>query len=243
MLTTVMYEWATLVDRKDKLQNIQSPESEYAKAAINALGRSMDSVIIDAALGTARTGEDGSSSQTLGNAQKVASVASAALARPNVQMLRKVKRLMDAAEAEGKRYIVHNASFLEALLSQTEITSADYNVVRALAQGELNSYMGFEFIRLELLGLASAYNADTFIYNTSTGLYDAGGTAISAAATAETAFCFCEGGLILGMTEGMVSRVSERDDKSYNPQVYVSRDFGAVRMEEAKVVQMYYAAG
>ena len=36
----------------------------------------------------------------------------------------------------------------------------------------------------------------------------------------------------------MVGRIDERADKGYDMQVYASMDFGAVRMEEAKVVEL-----
>lgn len=237
MVTTQMYEWATLVDRKDKLQNIHNPESEYSVAARNALGRSMDDVIIAAALGTARTGEDGSSSQTLGTGSKVVAVASSAIARMNVQALRKTKLLMDQQEVEGPRYFVHTAGALEALLGTTEVTSADFNTVRALVNGEVDTFLGFKFIHSERLPLASVYSS-AHVYNTTTGLYDAGGTALSGSATAISNFAFAGDGILLGMNEGMVAKVSERADKSYAPQVYCSMDFGGVRMEEAKVIEV-----
>lgn len=236
MVTTSMYEWATIVDRKDKLENIHNPENEYSIAARSAMGRSMDSVLIEAALGAAKAGEDGSSTVYLGNSQRVASVASTALAKMNIQALRKAKYIMDKNEVEGRRYMVINASQLEALLSTTEVTNADYNSVKALVQGELNSFLGFEFIRTELLPLATQATSESFAFDTATGLYSSGGTAITAAA--QSCLAFAEGSIILGMNEGMVARVSERDDLSYNPQVYTSMDIGAVRMEEAKVVEI-----
>ncbi len=240
MVTTSMYEWATLVDRKDKLQNIHNPENEYAVSARNALGRSLDDVIIAAGNGSARAGEDGSSSVSLPNAQKVAAVSAGVLDYANVQLLRKAKLIMDAAEVEGKRYLVHGAAFLESLLGRTEITSSDYNTVKALVNGELNTFLGFEFIHSERLPLAATYDANTFKFNTSTGLYDGSGTVLGA--TDKTALCFSSDALILGMNEGMVGRIDEREDKSYSTQVYASMDFGAVRMEEAKVVQLIVKA-
>jgi hypothetical protein len=122
-VTTITREWGTLVDRKDKVQQIHDPANEYSIAAQNALGRKMDQVIIQAAMGAARTGEDGSGTTNLGNAQKVTVVASSAIAYPNIQMLRKAKRLMDAAEVVGKRYICARCCSFEALLSDTTITT------------------------------------------------------------------------------------------------------------------------
>lgn len=242
MVTTITREWGTLVDRKDKVQNIHNPEGEYSVAAQNALGRKMDDVIIAGAFGYASTGEDGSSSTALGNAQKVTAVASSALAYANVQMLRKAKRIMDAAEVVGPRYIAHAADFLEELLAQTEVTSADYNTVKALVQGEVDTFLGFKFIHTERIDsvLATTYDTATYKFDTTTGLYSASGTALGG--TEKTALAFCGDGLILGKNPNMIARVSERDDKSFAMQVYASIDCGAVRMEEAKVVQLIYKA-
>lgn len=242
MVTSVTRNWATLVDRKDRVQNIHDPENEYAIAAQNALGRKMDSVIIDGMLGTARTGEDGSGTQTLGNAQKVASVASNAIARPNLDLLLNAKKLLDAAEAVGPRYIVHEAGFLQALLSVTTITSADYNSIKALVNGELDTFLGFKFIHSELVpALASSYDDDTFKYATDTGLYSAAGTAVGA--TDKCAVAFVGDGVILGKNPLAMAKIEERADKSYSMQVYAEMDFGATRMEEAKVVQLIYKTG
>lgn len=244
MVTSTTREWGTLVDRKDKVQNIHNPESEYSLAAENAMGRKMDQVIIAAAYTTARTSEDGSGTQTLGNAQKVASVAAGALDYANVQMLRKMKRVLDASEAVGQRYLVHSAAFLDYLLSHTEVTSSDYNTVKALAGGQLNSYLGFEFIHSEFVGanaLAASYDDDTFKYDTTTGLYNAAGTVVGA--TDETVLAFIGDGLLLGKNPNNISRVEERSDKGYSMQVYTAMDFGATRMEEFKVVQGIYKTG
>lgn len=235
MVTTSMYEWATLVDRKDKLQNIHSPENEYAVSARNALGRSMDDVLIDAALGTARTGEDGSSSTSMGNTNKVASVNGGVIAKLNVQAIRKAKLLLDAAEAEGPRYFAFSASSLENLLSQTEVTSADYNTVRALVAGELDTFLGFKFIHTERLILSSVYST-SWTFNSVTGQYVSGGSALGGTEVSNIAFV--GDSLVLGMNEGMVAKIEQRADKSYDWQVYCSEDFGAVRMEENKVVEV-----
>jgi hypothetical protein len=243
MVTTVTREWGTLVDRKDKLQNIHMPESEYAKAAAMGLGRKRDRVLIEAAFGTAAGGEDGTTTTSLGNTQKVAAVASSALTYPNIQMLRKAKRLMDAAQVKGKRHIVHSSDFLEALLSDTQIISSDYNAIKALVNGELNSYLGFEFHLCQEIDsyLATTYDANTFKWNAATGLYDSAGTTI--AATDKVALAFAEGGIIEGETEGsFLAKIDPRPDKGYSQQVYTSIDVGGVRMEEEKVVQLIYKA-
>ena len=234
-VTTTMYEWATLVDRKDKLLQIHDPENQFAQAASMALGRSMDSVIINAALGSATTGETGSTTQTLGNTQKVACVSQGASSPLNVATLLNVKQIMDSAEAVGPRYLVHNAAQLQNLLGQTQVTSADYNTVRALVHGEIDTYLGFKFIHTELLVASSVYSTG-WTFDPNTGLYKSGGTAL--AGTENSAFAFVGDGIILGKNEEAIGRIDERNDLSYAMQVYNSMDFGAVRMEEVKVVEV-----
>jgi hypothetical protein len=246
-LTTITRHWGTLVDRKDKLQNIHSPENEYSIAAQNALGRKSDKILIDAALGTAYTGEAGTVAQTLGTAQQIAAVSAAALDYLNIGALLNAKYILDAAEAVGQRYIVVGADGIKALLNTTEVKNADYNTVKALAQGEIDSFLGFKFIHSEVLGVLTAasvnpmgsYDADDFHFATATGLYSGGGTDL--VGTEKMALCFVGDGLILGEnTGGRMARVDERNDKAYSAQVYAAMDLGGVRMEEAKVVQIFY---
>lgn len=235
MVTTSMYEWATLVDRKDKLQNIHDPENQYSVSARNALGRSMDDVLIAGALGNAQTLEDGSGSQALGNAQKVAAVQGGSISRMNIAALKKAKLLMDQAEAEGPRYFVHTAAMLDAMLDQTQVTSSDYNTVKALVRGELDTYLGFKFIHSERLPLSSVYSSG-LTFDPTSGLYSAGQLALGG--TEVSGIAFIGDGLLLGKNEEAIGRIDERPDMSYSHQVYCSMDFGAVRMEEVKVVEI-----
>lgn len=235
MVTTAMYEWATLVDRKDKLQNIHDPENQYSVAARNSLGRSMDDVLIAAGLGNAATGEDGSGTQALGNSQKIAAVASNAMSRMNIGALLAAKQLLDAAEVEGNRYFVHTAGMLASLLTTIQVTSADYNTVKALVQGEVDTFLGFKFIHSERLPLSSVYSSG-WKFDPTTGLYSSGGTSLGG--TEVSGMVFVGDGILLGKNEEAQGRIDERPDMSYSTQVYASMDFGGVRMEEAKVIEV-----
>lgn len=241
MLVSRTYDWGTLVDRTDKLENIHSPESHYAVAAKDGLGRKMDDVIIEGALGTAKYGEDGSSSQTLGNAQKVAATTGAVLDYPNMLFLRKLKRKFDEAEVEGERILVHGADFLDALLGVTQVTSSDYAAVKALVRGEIDSFMGFRFVHSERLPLASVHDDGDFHFDVATGYYSGGGTDL--AGTEKSCLAFVGDGVIFGKRVGAeVAKIEARADKSYSNQIYIAQDFGAVRMEEYKVIQGIYKA-
>ena len=209
-LNTATYEWADLIDDADKIRMLIDPTSSYAKAAAAAMGRAMDSVIITAALGAADTGVSGGTSTALPSSQKVAH-GSAGL---TVAKLLSAKKILDENDVDPsvKRYCVVSPEQIEDLLNLTEVKSSDFNTVKALAQGDINSFLGFEFITSNLL------TAD--------------------ATPSRQVIAFAADGIKLGIGKDITAKISERDDKSYSTQVYYCMDLGATRMEEDKVVEI-----
>ena len=209
-LTTATYEWADLIDDADKIRMLIDPTSSYAKAAAAAMGRAMDSVIIAAALGTAKTGVSGGTSTALPSTQKIVH-GSAGL---TVAKLLSAKKILDENDVDPsvKRYCVVSPEQIEDLLNLTEVKSSDFNTVKALAQGDINSFLGFEFITSNLL------TAD--------------------ATPSRQVIAFAADGIKLGIGKDITAKISERDDKSYSTQVYYCMDLGATRMEEEKIVEI-----
>lgn len=107
---------------------------ELVQVVSGAIGRRMDQVILDAL-------DAGSTSNTVPNS------IGGANSNLNVAKLRETKRLLDkdSVPMEGRCMLVH-ANSLTALLGETEVTSSDFNSVRALVTGELNTFLGFRFI-------------------------------------------------------------------------------------------------
>ena len=209
-LTTATYEWADLIDDADKIRMLIDPTSSYAKAAAAAMGRAMDSVIIAAAIGTSKTGVSGGTSTALPSSQKIVH-GSAGL---TVAKLLSAKKILDENDVDPsvKRYCVVSPEQIEDLLNLTEVKSSDFNTVKALAQGDINSFLGFEFITSNLL------TAD--------------------ATPSRQVIAFAADGIKLGIGKDVTAKISERDDKSYSTQVYYCMDLGATRMEEEKVVEI-----
>lgn len=213
-LSLADYEYADLVDDQDKVRMLIDPTSSYARAAAAAMGRAMDDVIITAATGTANTGETGSGSATLdATANSVGSASSndgLTLAK-----LREAKRKMDLNDVDPSipRYIAVGPKQIEDLLGDTTVTSSDFNTVKALVQGELDTFMGFRFIMSNRLSVDSN--------------------------DIRKCFAWAEDGLTLGIGKDISARIDERADKGYATQVYYCMSIGAVRMEEDKVVQIF----
>ena len=201
------YEFADLIDQQDKVRLLIDPTSSYAQAAAMAMGRAMDDVIISAALGTAYTGETGSTSQSNTN-QIVHGSAGLTIAK-----LRTAKQTLDLGDVDPSipRYIIVGPKQITDLLGTTEVTSSDFNTVKALANGEINSFLGFNFIVSNRLSLSG---------------------------TTRSCIAYAQDGLALGIGKDVNARIDERADKSYATQVYYCMSIGATRMEEAKVVEV-----
>tara|TARA_R100000656_G_scaffold114674_1_gene87116 strand:- start:197 stop:1069 length:873 start_codon:yes stop_codon:yes gene_type:complete len=208
------YEWADLIDDQDKVRMLIDPTSSYAKAAAAAMGRSMDDVIIAALGGTAYTGEAGGTSTSLPSTQKFAT--SQQTDGLTIAKLLDAKKKLDLKDVDPslKRYVVCGATQISDLLNTTEVKNSDYNTVKALAMGQVNSFLGFEFIMSNRLDFDATYTDDRLV------------------------FAFTEDAVKLAVGKDITARIDERADKSYSTQVYYCMSIGATRMEEEKVVQI-----
>jgi len=204
------YDWADLIDDSDKVRLLISPQSEYAKAGAYAMGRTMDDVIIAAATGNAFGGVSGGSTIALPAGQKIAHGSTGL----TIAKLISAKEKLDAAnvDPDEARTIVCSAKQISDLLGTTQITSADFNSVKALVQGDIDTFMGFKFIRSERLGLDGNNNRQVLAFtNTSMGL---------------------------ALGKDIQTKISERADKNYSTQVYLCMTIGATRVEDEKVIEI-----
>jgi hypothetical protein len=211
------FDWADMIDQEDKVRMLIDPTSTYAKSAANAMGRAIDEVIVDAIRGTAYTGETGSTSVALPAGQKIA-VGAAGLTLPK---LISAKKLMDAADIDNEgRYIAVTSEQLEDLLNNTTVTSADFNSVKALVQGELETFLGFNFVRVDGLRIDG-----TKILPFITG-------------SDRAVVAWQKDQVVLGLGSQPQARITERADKNYATQVFYSMSVGATRMQEVGVVEV-----
>src|ERR1035437_10359328 len=181
-VSMVTYDWGEAVDNDDKLKVLINPESEYVIAAKSAFGRNIDDVIIAAALGTSFAGTDGQDAITIpatgGPLTKGQYVPSTAIDNDlavqagtddagamSPQRLRAIKFMFDAQDVDPdeERFAVISAKAISNMLAFTQVTSADYNTVKALAAGTIDTYMGFKFIMSNRLPQADVANPVTGI--------------------------------------------------------------------------------
>ena len=241
-VSTQNYSIATLVDQEDKLNLIHTPESEIMMNYQMAAGRKMDEIIIGAALGTAYAGKTGSSPVVIPDSQKIGATDLTNFSKLNVETLRILKQKFWENEAVGEDeelFLACKSSDLINMLRETEVTNADYNTVKALAEGKVDTFMGFKFIRTQLIPQTSAAVAN---FNPADGSINAGVTVPTIPVGSNRCFAFCRSAVKMGVARSPEGRVSERPDKNYAMQVYYRMSMGGVRMEEEKLIELYTAA-
>jgi hypothetical protein len=110
--------------------------SELVQVVSKSIARRMDQIMIDAL--NAATGTS-----------TVATSVGGAGTNMNIEKLRATAKALNEKNvpAEGRRLLMH-ASQLDALLGETEITSQDFAAVKALVQGEINTFMGFTILTM-----------------------------------------------------------------------------------------------
>lgn len=204
------YVWSDFIDNEDKLRTLIDPTSAYTLNAVAAFGRSVDDIIIAAASGTAYTGKTGGTAVSLPAGQKITDDNTGL----TIAKLIAAKGLFWSNDIDEDilLHIAVSSKQLQDLLGTTQATSADYNSIKALVKGEIDTFMGFRFHRTQRL----AVDANNI----------------------RTCLAWAQDGLCLGLGADIHTKISERADKNYLIQVWCGMSMGATRMEEKKVVEI-----
>lgn len=209
MVVAKEYAWADLIDRGDVARTLPDFTNPYLVNAAAAVGRTFDTILINAADGIAKTGKEGGTNTALPAGNIIPNTVGANTGLNTAKLLR-AKFLLDQAEVDPSipRFVCANATQMENLLQDNQVQSSDYNIVKALVSGEISQWLGFNFIRTELIRTVSTDHRVLF---------------------------WAQDGLLLGINYDVEARVTERDDKNYAIQPYLRMMAGATRMEESKV--------
>jgi hypothetical protein len=203
---------ANLLDQWDakKLAPLGLPDSEYVVRHAAAYNRDVDDTIVAAVTADVETGPLGTTNFALPNSQKIVH-GSVGL---TLTKLLAAKEILDSCDDD--EYINEPAVFLvtakqiNTLLATTEIKSADYNTVKALANGQIDTFLGFKFIQFQRLALSGS-----------------------------TRTCLCwRKGAMRGIFNKKGTTISVRNDKSNALQIYSSWQLGATRLHDELVVSV-----
>jgi len=227
------FDLPQLIDTFDKLRLLTDPESSYTQNAVFAAGRKMDTLIIRAFNGTAKTGEQGATSTLFGNAVSGANQVTVSFGATNskltVAKLLDIKRQMRVNHIDfdiEEVYCGLTAADEASLLNEIQIISSEFNGGDrpVLKDGKVQRFLGINFVYCEQIETIAGKGL---------GTAPTGGTANTNLAEIP---CWVKSGMHLGIWNDIQTSISKRNDLRGEPwQSYVTATFGASRLEENKV--------
>lgn len=204
------YDVADLIDKPDRIKLLINPDSVYTIKHSAAMGRSFDTEIIRVLGANSINGHTGGTTTAFPTATQEIAHGSTGM---TVQKLLQAKEILDKNEVDDyiPRFVVCGSRQVRELLEDDKLTSADYNTVRALAEGRINDYLGFRFIRTELLSVTSNIRS-----------------------------CYAYTGMAIrmGVAQEPTSIANQRPDKRNAVQIYTYGSWGGIRVEDEQVVRI-----
>jgi len=157
----------------------------------------------------------------VGDAQKdhkADTIRKAGLTVDKLLKARQILKKYTFGAANEKYYLVCSSHQIGNLLRDSQVVSHDYNNVKALVAGEVNSFAGFNFIITEMLGgIKPADGNNTF--------------------SIRDCYAFSESSIRFGTVTGSVRReIDKLAQFHYATSLYYSESFGATRTDEGLIV-------
>lgn len=232
-VTLRFFDWGDLIDKFDKVRMLINPESPYVQTAAAAMGRCIDDVLLGAGVsgedsiasygdgstgafyGTAYTGKAGGTSTSFDSNNTVAVNFGGTNVGMTVPKWIEVRRILKAGNLDLKAnplYCALSAQGEADLLNTTQVTSTEYNSVKALVTGEVDRFLSTEVRRHERIPKNGS----------SQWLYP----------------FWVKSGVKLAVGADIQSQIAQRGDKKFSWYAYICMGFGAVRMEEKKVARV-----
>lgn len=209
----VDYDWADLLDKADKRKMLADPTNKYTVNGAYAIGRALDIEIVNKAFAISFVGKEGGSQIAFPTSTNQVAAGASGLTINKILAAKKILDNNDVGTDEP-RYIAHTGTQLQDLLKEDKTTNADYAAIRALVRGEVNTFLGFEFV----------------LISTSILLTDS--------SNFRRVICWAKNGLGLGITEDIQTDISIRKDKNLSTQVWASIGCGSSRIDEDKVIEI-----
>lgn len=199
------------VDRNDRPKLLANPNGAYQESLIAAWNRRKDALIYRALMDAAQLKSGGTA--TVPGTQIVVH-GNTGMTKAKLLQAKGLFRKNEADEHNSEElFILYNSVMLEDLLTDTQLTSADFMAVKLLQEGDLKGkWLGFNWIPYERLDFAAS------TYTT----------------VAYTRSAVHKG---MGFVEG---KAQTRADKRDTWQVSMAGSFGAVRVEETRVVKIEF---
>jgi len=210
--------WGKQVDDQDKRRMLVDPISAYTTAAGMSMGRQWDDLIIgsdgaatpailEGMLGDAYDGTGATVAFDTANKQIASNTEGMTISK-----LTEAKFNMDDEDVDpDNRCIIIGPQQMQDLMNTVEVTSSDFNTVKALVEGTITRFLGFEFIVSTRLPLLTAERVCVAFQKDCVGI---------------------------AYAKDVTIRTGERADLSYAMQVFAEFTANATRIDDAGVVRI-----
>ncbi len=181
VLRKLPYELANLFDEYDQdfLGDIVLPTSATIKSHAMAYMRACDQTIIDALEGTRYTGELGTTANALSQTVAVNYVPTGSPANSGLTLAKLIqaKSILETNEIDPEDELIFAYSqkqLDDLLLNVSQVSSSDYADIKALVHGNIDMFMGFKFVKTQLLTKNSSTDVRTCLAYVKSGVKFAG---------------------------------------------------------------------
>lgn len=204
------YHLGDVVEKSDRVQMLINPDNNFVRAQSQAMRRSQDDEIIEAAVGDSR---DGGGNVVAFDTNQTLHDGSTAITFDLVTAVS--ERFMDNdIDPDEPKVFVISPRQARKLLQLTEATSGDYNTLKPLAgKGYVESWMGFEWI-------------------VSTRLLQGG------AAGRKYNFAMTKRAIGMQMNNPIHVEIAKDPSISFATRVYCEGTYGAIRVEDEQLVRL-----
>ncbi len=232
MVTMTPFHVGDFIDSFEKVQTLIDPASSYVENFVRALGREKDRITFQSFFGTAYTGVNGATSETFSTTVSTTAnglVVEADFNTANSGLI--VAKLIEAKRAAATQHwlpggynCIINSGGLADLLNITTVTSADYNTVKALVSGDVDTFLGLKFSQWE-----------GYVLN---GTNVMRGTGVDGGEVVDVFPVFQKDAVVCATGMGVQTEITRRADRSFHWYAYARAMFGATRMQANKVVKI-----
>lgn len=236
------WHWGDMIDWGEDLKIFFDPTSDIVRVGANAFGKKIDEIILSAMSGSAWEGEEGKTEVPFPTSQIIPITAGAGSENKGltIEKLIRAKSLfgkndIDESDPAFELYMAVTQNQLDDLLRTTEVTSSEYNTVRALVNGEIDKFMGFKFVRMAANSVVSGDESGQQNENLIT--WGLKGTAVSGGISREC-IAWSKSYIKFATPQDVSMRIAEREDKCFNWYAYGRMSAGAIRIEDAGVVKI-----
>lgn len=203
------------IDKSDDIRSKLDPSGDYMRLALASAKRTKDDIIYRACVDdlVLVASDFSTSTETLSAGQTVSKDVGASNSDLNLEKILRVLRIYESNfAASDSRVMQMDSRAKEALMQIQKATSADYQNIKALTSGQINTFYGFEIAKYEVTDGAGTPGDPRILVT------------------------FNKDAIGMSLCADVETRVAELPEDHFDKMIHTSMSVGATRLEDSGVV-------